>query len=333
MLKIINGGIQTLVEDWPGRIGYLNQGISPSGAFDHFAHRAANLIVGNPVTEATLEIAAGLFEAEFGIDTVISITGSDMKPTINDQPTPMWESIRVNKGDKIRFKRFGELGFRAYLGIDGGIDVPLYLGSKSTCIYGSYGGFEGRRLQRGDELKLIKPTKGLKDIESRKFKKELIPEYSITWEIRVLAGMSSAPDYFTEEGMDWFFSEPRLILKEADRSAYRLEVDREEMRKTYARENGGQGGSHPTNIVDHAYILPGAINTCGDAIIILNPDGPTAGGYTCPFAVIYADMWKVGQGAPVRDYIKFTCVTPEEAIEARIEQDKLFTEQAIQIRR
>ena len=66
MLRVINGGIQTVVEDWPGRIGYLNQGISPSGAFDHFAHRAANLIVGNPVTEASLEIAAGLFESTGG---------------------------------------------------------------------------------------------------------------------------------------------------------------------------------------------------------------------------------------------------------------------------
>jgi len=330
MLKIINGGMQTLVEDWPGRIGYLDQGISPSGAFDHFAHRAANLIVGNPVTEASLEITAGLFEGEFGIDTVISITGTDMEPSVNGQTVPMWESIRVSKGDKIRFKRFGELGFRAYLGIAGGIDVPTYLGSKSTCIYGSYGGFEGRRLQRGDEVKLIKPTKGLKDLEGRKFKRELIPGYSITWDVRVLAGVSSAPDYFTEEGMDWFFSKPRPILKEADRSAYRLQVTPEEMHKTYARENGGVAGNHPTNIMDHAYAVPGAINTCGDAIIILNQDGPTLGGYTCPFSVIYADMWKVGQGAPVRDSIKFTCITLEEAIEARIEQDKLFAEQAIQ---
>lgn len=333
MLRVIKGGIQTIVEDWPGRIGYLNQGISPSGAFDHFADRAANLIVGNPVTEATLEIAGGLFEAEFGIDTVVSITGTDMKPTINDQPIPMWESIRVSKGDKIKFKHFGEFGFRSYLGITGGIDVPVYLGSKGTCIYGNYGGFKGRQLQPGDELKLIKPTKGLKELENRKFKKELIPEYSRTWEIRVLAGMSSAPDYYTEEGMDWFFSEPRLILKEADRSAYRLQVTPEEMRKAYARESGGLAGSHPTNIMDHAYALPGAINTCGDSIIILPPDGPSLGGYICPFSIIYADMWKVGQGTPLRDYIKFTCVTLEEAIEARIEQNKLFTEQAIQIRR
>ena len=330
VLKIINGGIQTLVEDWPGRIGYLNQGISPSGAFDHFAHRAANLIVGNPVTEATLEIAGGLFQAEFGVDTVVSITGTDMEPSVNGQPVPMWESIRLSKGDKIQFKRFGELGFRAYLGIASGIDVPVYLGSKSTCLYGSYGGFKGRRLQRGDELKLIKPPKGLKDLENRKFKKELIPEYSRTWEVRVLAGMSSSPDYYTEEGMDWFFSKPRLILTTADRSAYRLEVDREEMRKAYARESGGLAGSHPTNIMDHSYALPGAMNNCGDSMIILNNDGPSAGGYTCPFSVIYADMWEVGQGAPGRDYIKFTCVTLEEATEARIKQNKLFTEQAIQ---
>ncbi len=124
-----------------------------------------------------------------------------------------------------------------------------------------------------------------------------------------------------------------LTPKRVVLTAYRLQVTPEEMRKTYARESGGMAGSHPTNIMDHAYALPGAINTCGDSIIILSQDGPSLGGYTCPFSVIYADMWKVGQGAPARDFIKFTCVTLEEALEARIEQDKLFTEQAIQVRR
>ncbi len=203
------------------------------------------------------------------------------------------------------------------------------MGSKSTSIYGNFGGFEGRALRPGDELKLINPTKDLRDLENRKFKRELIPQYSRVWEIRVIPGMSAAPDYYTEEGMDWFFSNPRRIMKEADRSAYRLATDSDEMRRAYARESGGLAGSNPTNIMDHAYALPGAINTCGESIIIFPIEGPTLGGYICPFAIIYADMWKVGQGTPTRDSIKFTCVTPEEAIEARIEQDKLFTEQAI----
>ncbi|MCL6558293.1 MAG: allophanate hydrolase, partial [Firmicutes bacterium] len=126
MLLVKKGGIETVIEDWPGRIGYLDNGMAASGAFDYVALGLANLLVGNPPGEAGIEIAGGYFEAEFGVDTVISVTGTDMKPTLNDQPIPLWEAIRVSKGDVIKFSHFGEFGFRAYLGVAGGIDVPVY---------------------------------------------------------------------------------------------------------------------------------------------------------------------------------------------------------------
>ena len=46
MLKVINGGVETLVEDWPGRLGYLGKGMASSGAFDNVALQFANLLVG-----------------------------------------------------------------------------------------------------------------------------------------------------------------------------------------------------------------------------------------------------------------------------------------------
>ena len=88
MLRVINGGIETVVEDWPGRIGYLDNGMASSGAFDNVALGFANLLVGNPVREAAIEIAGGYFEAEFGGDAVISVTGTDMKPTVTISPFP-----------------------------------------------------------------------------------------------------------------------------------------------------------------------------------------------------------------------------------------------------
>ena len=85
---------------------------------------------------------------------MIAVTGTDMRATVNGQAIPMYEAVKVNKGDEIKFSHFGDLGFRGYLTIAGGIDVPVYLGSKSTCIFGSYGGFEGRKLQPDDEIKI-----------------------------------------------------------------------------------------------------------------------------------------------------------------------------------
>jgi len=39
-----------------GRAGYQRYGVSPSGAMDWYAHRAANLLVGNPAEAAGVEV-------------------------------------------------------------------------------------------------------------------------------------------------------------------------------------------------------------------------------------------------------------------------------------
>ncbi|MCL6561109.1 MAG: biotin-dependent carboxyltransferase family protein [Firmicutes bacterium] len=326
MLKVINGGIETVIEDWPGRIGYLDNGMSSSGAFDNVALGFANILVGNPPGEAGIEIAGGYFQAEFGVDTVISVTGTDMKPTLNNQPIPLRESIEVKKGDVIKFSHFGEFGFRSYIGVAGGIDVPLYLGSKSTCLFGSYGGFEGRKLQAGDVLKFGRPTQDLNSLKGRKVKKEAIPQYAREWVLRAMPGPNTCPDYLTKEGMDYFFEHSFKIQHSSNRSAYRLE---EAKGLSFARPDGGVAGSHPSNVLDHAYAIRGALNICGNTPILLIADGPTLGGYMCALNVINADLWKIGQGTPGRDYIKFTYCTQEEAIQARIEQRELLAEKSL----
>ncbi|MDW7672120.1 MAG: allophanate hydrolase, partial [Bacillota bacterium] len=92
----------------------------------------------------------------------------------------------------------------------------------------------------------------------------------------------------------------------------------------------GVGGSHPSNIVDHAYNMRGALNITGNTPVILIADGPTLGGYMCALNIINADLWKIGQCAAGRDYVKFRQVTMEEAVEARKEQRKRFTEEALE---
>jgi len=326
MIKVINGGIETLVEDWPGRLGYLGKGMAPSGAFDNVALGYANLLVGNPSGEAGLEVTGGFFEAEFEVDTVIAVTGSNNPPLLNGQQIPLWESLTVKKGEVIKFSHIGEYGFRWYLAVAGGIDLPPYLGSKSTCIFGSYGGFDGRKLVPGDTIQLGKPNKNLKDLAGRKLKPEAIPAYLREWILRAVPGPNTSPDYATEEGMDYLFSHSFKIQHTSNRSAYRLEALPDSF---FARPDGGVGGSHPSNIIDHAYAMRGALNICGNTPVLLVADGPTLGGYMCAISVINADLWKVGQGTPSRDFIKFQVATQEEATQARIDQKKLFTEASV----
>lgn len=326
MIRVINGGIESIVEDWPGRLGYMGLGMAAAGAMDNLGLQLANVLVGNPPGEAALEIAGGYFEAEFGADCVIAITGTDMKPAVNGQFVPLWESFKVSRGDKIKFGHFGETGFRSYLAVAGGIDVPVYLGSKSTCVFGSYGGFEGRRLMPGDEVPTGTPFGSLNALTGRKLKPEVVPQYAREWEVRAIPGMNTIPDYVTEEGMNYLYNNKFKISHSSNRSAYRIS---EVPSYFFAREDGGKGGSHPSNIVDHGYNMRGAVNICGNTPIILIADGPTLGGYICVANIINADLWKIGQGTPSRDYIKLVYCTMEEATEARRERQQLLTEKSL----
>jgi allophanate hydrolase subunit 2 len=48
----------------------------------------------------------------------------------------------------------------------------------------------------------------------------------------------------------------------------------------WAHNTGGEGGSHPSNILDNRYAL-GTISVNGDTPAILTNEGPDAGGYVC----------------------------------------------------
>jgi biotin-dependent carboxylase-like uncharacterized protein len=327
MLKVIKGGVESVVEDWPGRVGYLDNGMASSGAFDPVALGLGNICCGNSPGEAGIEIAGGYFEASVEDDAVIAVTGTDMQATVNGKPIPMYEAVKVNKGDVIKFSHFGDVGFRGYLTVSGGIDVPVYLGSKSTCIFGSYGGYEGRKLQPGDEIKVGAPSASLGSLVGRKIRGDKRPKMEREWKLRSVPGPQAAPDYVTEEGMERLFSAPFKVSLTSNRSAYRVsEIDPDTF---FSRPDGGVGGSHPSNILDNAYAIRGTMNVCGNTPILLIADGPTLGGYLNPLQVIYADLWKIGQGTPGRDTFRFVYTTPEEAVEARKEMREWLTEASL----
>jgi len=223
-VKVLEGGIQAIIEDWRGREGYLDKGVAPSGAMDHFAIRAGNLIVGNDLNEAAIEITAGMFCAEFENDAIIAVTGADVSPNINGNRIPLWNSIKVNKGDILSCGSLHKdtLGIRSYIAVAGKINVPLVLNSKSTAVYGGFGGFKGRALKKGDIIEIIEPERELNSLEGRKFSPSLIPEYKREWEIRAIPGPNGAPDYFTEEGMEMFFNNKFITQVFSDRSGIRL---------------------------------------------------------------------------------------------------------------
>lgn len=322
MIEILEGGIQTTVQDYPGRPGMLAQGFFPAGPMDHFAFRAANLLVGNPVSAAGLEVTLGGFRARFGVDATVAVCGAEAPLTVDGEEIPMWESRRVPAGAELAIGIAPGPGFRLYLAVGGGIDVPPLFGSRATYTMGGLGGYEGRALRAGDRLPLgdapRTPT-------LRKFKETARPTYTREWEVAAMRGPQASPDYFTESDMRTFFSRAWAIDRNSNRTGIRLESHKFE----WARKGGGIAGGHPSNILDNSYPV-GAVNVNGDLPVILGPDGPTAGGFVCIATVVFADFWKIGQFRPVGDRVRFREVTIGEAIELERALGESLTDASIE---
>jgi biotin-dependent carboxylase-like uncharacterized protein len=321
-VDIVQGGIETTVQDYPGRRGMLAQGFFPAGPMDHLAHRAANLLVGNDVSAATLEITLGNFELRFGTQTTVAIAGAAAPVTIDGDSVALWESREVPSGSSLSIGVAPGPGFRLYLAVDGGFDVPVLFGSRSTYTMGALGGLDGRPLRAGDTLPLGERIAAAKP---RRLNADSRPVYSREWEVRVVRGPQAAPDYLTEADMQTLFTTAWPIDPNSNRTGIRLKSHKFE----WARRSGGIAGGHPSNILDNSYPF-GAININGDLPVILGPDGPTAGGFVVAATVIQADFWKIGQFRPVGDTVRFREVTIGEAIDASAELDARLTETSLE---
>ncbi len=323
MLDIVEGGLQTTVQDWPGRVGYLDLGMYPAGPMDMLAFRAANLLVGNPQGAATLEVTAGNFKAQFADRRMVAVTGADTQPAVNGTPVPMWETFEVKAEDVLSLGILRGGGFRAYVAVNGGIEVPLYLNSRATFTVGYVGGFRGRGLKKGDRVALG-PGDGTQAL-GRRLKASAIPRYGEEWEIEAMRGPQADPDYLTAEDMEYFFTHPWKV----DRNSNRMGVRLESYKWQWARSGGGIAGGHPSNILDNGYAV-WTVNVCGDQPIILVADGPSLGGFICNATLIYASTWKVGQLAPGRDRVRFKEVTIDEAIEQARRLDQTLSEASLE---
>ena len=302
---VLAEGVHTTVQDWPGRLGFWDVGVPPSGPMDSLALRAANGIVGNPTGHAALEITVAGPTLRFRSLQTIALTGAAIEATLDGQPVAMWAALEVLPGQTLRIGKLAGAGCRAYLAVGGGIDVPDYLGSGSTFTLGQFGGHGGRALRAGDVLH-VAPLCGLPALAENQLA-VLKPEYASHWEIGVLIGPHAAPDFFTDEDIATFFATSWQVHYNSSRTGVRLIGPKPQ----WARRDGGEAGLHPSNIHDNAYAI-GAIDFTGDMPVILGPDGPSLGGFVCPATVVRAELWKLGQLSP-GNTVRFIPLSLEQA--------------------
>ena len=297
------------------------QGFFPAGAMDHFALRAANLLVGNRDTAAGLEVVLGNVALRFDAGATVAVCGAEAEVAVGGEQRPLWEGFAVAAGQELRIGIAKGPGFRLYVAVGGGIDVEPLFGSRSTYTMGGLGGLEGRALRRGDRL----PIAGAADGRSRRFKRQARPRYAREWEIEAVAGPQAAPDYLTEDDLETFFTRRWAVDRNSDRTGIRLES----FMFKWAREGGGVAGGHPSNILDNPYPV-GAVNINGDLPVILGPDGPTAGGFIVAATVAHAALWKIGQLRPIGDTLRFRQVTVEQAADLERQQREILGEASIE---
>ncbi len=308
-IDVLEGGVISTIQDYPGRIGYWAVGVPPSGPMDHLAFRLGNKLVGNAEGVAGLEITLIGPKLKFNTDAVIAITGAPIDTTLEGKTIAMWQSQLVKAGSTLKLGNIKKFGCRAYLSVQGGFDVPDYLGSKSTFTLGQFGGHGGRTLRVGDVLHLNKKTEAQDKAPyiAKSLTETLLPTYTYQWEIGVLYGPHGAPDFFTEDDITMFFTTDWEVHYNSNTTGIRLIGPKPQ----WARQDGGEAGLHPSNIHDNAYAI-GAIDFTGDMPVILGPDGPSLGGFVCPATIVKAELWKMGQ-LKAGDKIRFKRLTQENA--------------------
>jgi urea carboxylase len=305
-IEVLSPGVQTSVQDWPGRIGFWDVGVPPSGPMDGLALRLANRLVGNREGDAALEITVAGPSLSFRSAHQLAVTGAPMELTLDGAPVAMGQMFKVQAGQTLRIGRLTGAGCRAYLAVAGGLDVPSYLGSGATFTLGQFGGHGGRVLRAGDVLHTGQASELVAMASATAI--SLTPQFANHWEIGVLIGPHADPDFFTPEDMAMFFATDWQVHYNSSRTGVRLIGPK----PTWARRDGGEAGLHPSNIHDNAYAI-GAIDFTGDMPVILGPDGPSLGGFVCPATVVQAELWKLGQLAP-GNTVRFVPMRHDQAV-------------------
>lgn len=295
MISIVKPGLLSTIQD-EGRPGYLAFGVPLSGAIDAESYAVANVLAGNPGGAAAIEMTllGGTFRFEEA--AYVAIAGADMQATLDGARVSTGSAFPVPRGGQLAFSSALD-GARTYLAVRGGIDVPPFLGSRSTYTRAAVGGVGGRALAAGDRLPVGPSTT---PPPPRALRRDDLPRREGDLTLRVLLGPQD--DRFTRDGLAAFLGSAYSVTNRNDRMGYRLEGPA-------IRHRDGP------DIVSDA-LLPGAVQVPGSGVpIVMMADAQTIGGYAKIACVIAADLPRLAQ-ARRGDAVRFAPCRPAEAVRA-----------------
>lgn len=306
---IKNPGLATTVQD-QGRTGHYNVGIPQSGSMDQYSAELGNALVGNTAKEAVLECTylGPVLTTDQG--ALIAVTGAPVEVKVNGTPRPEWTRLHLNAGDELSFGVI-QGGTRYYIAVQGGLDVPEVLGSRSTYSLGTIGGFHGRKLEAGDQVPVGKPLNGGALPVADTVPEEFRPVFEKEQTVRIVLGLYD--HLLTDEGLDNLLNGEWKLTPVADRMGLRYSGPGVKWKE---RKQPFGAGSDPSNIVDAGYAVGSIQIPGGTQPIILHRDAVSGGGYAMVGTVISADMDLVARAAPGTT-TRFIAVSLAEALGAR----------------
>jgi allophanate hydrolase len=303
-LKVFVPGLASTIQDL-GRRGYRDIGVPVSGPLDRISFALANALVGNPANAPALEMRmqGPVLDVLAASVRVALVGGTDGLVIEGEGAIAAGRSVRLRGGRRLRCGALGDAGC-AYLAVEGGIAVPLSLGSASTHARSRIGGLHGDVLQPGDVL----PVQSDEAIERPE--RMLAAPWPAQRDAPIRVVLGPQDDYFTAEAIETLLSADYTISAHADRMGFRLQGPKLPHAKGFNIVSDG--------VVNGSIQVPGS----GEPIVLL-ADGQTTGGYPKIATVISADMPLLGRRRPGAR-VRFVAVTQEEGEAATREQEAML---------
>lgn len=304
-IEILNSGMLSTVQDF-GRFGVMKNGFSQNGAMDTYSLKIANRLVGNSLNCAVIEMTMMGATVRFNDNYIICVAGADMASKINEMPIRTNKAYKVKKDDVLTCS-YAKSGLRAYLAVSGGIDVDRVMGSRSTDLKSAIGGFEGRKLQKGDVLEIGHENF---EIPPESLKKWQVKEGIYPDEITVRAVSGPQDFMFTDEAVSAFYSNVWTVTNQSDRMGIRLEGEPLESKDG-------------VDIISDGIVFGSVQIPKNGKPIILMADHQTTGGYAKIATVISVDLPLLAQARP-NSRIRFKKVSVSKAQILALKEKKFF---------
>ena len=240
--------------------------------------------------------------AKFTDSHIFCLSGGYFSPKLNGKPIENNRPYKAEAGSLLQIGA-AKSGMRCYLGVSGGIDVPLVMGSASTNLKIKIGGYEGRKLKTGDIIKIGKCS--------------YVPDMTKTAEkcdypdhIKVRVVLGPQDDMFTDTDLKFFSKQIYTVTPDLDRMGIRL-------------SGIALRGKNGMDITSDG-ITFGSIQIARSGMpIILMDDHQTTGGYAKIATVISVDLPKLAQARPY-DKVMFDIVSIKQAENAAKKEKKYF---------